>query len=199
MKNENEIKEGIIIRAATVDDAESLLNIYGYYVENSSLSFEYSVPSVEEFKKRIKDTLRFYPYLVVQTHDGEVIGYAYASALNTRPAYSWNAVLSIYLNKDRRRAGIGRQLYTKMEEILKAQGFVKSIVHLTLPVDEYSDYNSKQFHEHMGFELVGQLDNTGYKFGRWYSIIYMDKQIATPLDNMPMPCSFDEVRKDFGL
>ena len=136
MKNENEIKEDIIIRAATVEDAESLLDIYGYYVENSSLSFEYNVPSVEKFKKRIKDTLGFYPYLVAQSQGGEVIGYAYASAINPRPAYSWNAVLSIYLNKDRRRAGIGRQLYTKIEEILKAQGFVKSIVHLTLPVDE---------------------------------------------------------------
>ncbi len=200
MKNEHNTKGNeIIIRTATVDDAQSLLDIYGYYVENSSLSFEYAVPTVEEFRSRIASTLEFYPYLVAQSGDGEVIGYAYASCLNPRAAYSWNAVLSIYLKKDARRCGIGRRLYTKLEELLVAQGFVKSIVHLTLPVDEYSDFNSKQFHEHMGFRLVGQLDNTGYKFGRWYSIIYMDKQIAEPRVPVAMPRPFDEIRAEFDL
>ena len=137
--------------------------------------------------------------MAVSEKDGEIVGYAYASPINPRPAYSWNAVLSIYVKKDMRRSGIGRRLYTALEEILKAQNFVKSIVHLTLPVDSYSDHNSLQFHERMGFSFVGQLDNTGYKFGRWYHVVYMDKQIAKPLDNMPDVLPFCEVRERFGL
>jgi phosphinothricin acetyltransferase len=55
----------ITIRTATVADAEKLLAIYAPYVENTAITFEYTVPSVEEFAERIKNTLADYPYLAV--------------------------------------------------------------------------------------------------------------------------------------
>ena len=42
-----------IVRTATADDAERLLEIYGYYVEKTAISFEYDVPSIAEFRNRI--------------------------------------------------------------------------------------------------------------------------------------------------
>ena len=65
----------IRIRSAAVEDAESLLEIYAYYVSNTAISFECEVPSVEEFRKRIARTLEKYPYLVAE-EDGAVRGYA---------------------------------------------------------------------------------------------------------------------------
>lgn len=188
----------INIRVATLDDAQDILNIYSYYVEHSSLTFEYDVPTLEEFKGRISKTLEFYPYLVAEL-DGEIIGYAYAGRFHPRAAYAWDAEMSIYLKKDVRGRGIGKNLYLLLENILKEQHIIKTIAHITLPVDEYSDFNSMQFHEHMGYHLAGRIDYLGYKFGRWYTGTYMDKLIGTPLDNMPEVCSFNEVRDKFGL
>nr|MBO6294637.1 GNAT family N-acetyltransferase [Schwartzia sp. (in: firmicutes)] len=68
------------IRSAIVDDAEQLLAIYAYYVEHTAISFEYDVPSVQEFRSRIENILKAYPYLVVE-ENGKIQGYAYAHPL----------------------------------------------------------------------------------------------------------------------
>ena len=75
--------ENIVIRSASVNDAEALLNIYAYYVENTAITFEYDVPTLEEFTHRIENTLKKYPYLVAEK-DGEILGYAYAGVFKDR-------------------------------------------------------------------------------------------------------------------
>ena len=56
----------VIIRPASPEDAEALLSIYAPYVKHTAITFEYEVPSVEEFRKRIAHTLQHYPYLVAE-------------------------------------------------------------------------------------------------------------------------------------
>lgn len=188
----------IRIRTAKVEDAEKLLDIYSFYIKNTAVTFEYEVPSVEEFQKRIRHILEHYPYLVAEA-DSEIIGYAYAGRLRSRAAFAWDVEMSIYLKKDMRRAGAGHQLYALMEEILKEQGVVNAVSLITKPTDEYSDFNSVQFHEKMGYAHAGELKDCGYKFGRWYTLLYMDKQIGSPMENMQPVRDFDEIRDKFKL
>ena len=61
------------IHVAQEQDAEELLSIYEGYVRNTAITFEYDVPSVEEFRRRIRYTLEKYPYLVA-VEDGKIIG-----------------------------------------------------------------------------------------------------------------------------
>ena len=100
----------VIIREARPKDAERLLEIYAYYVENTAISFEYDVPALSEFQERIKNTLKHYPYLVIE-REGRIQGYAYAGALGERAAYSRSCELSVYLDRSARRCGLGRHLY----------------------------------------------------------------------------------------
>lgn len=188
----------IKIRTATVEDAAKLLEIYRYYIEETAVTFEYEVPSVEEFQGRIRHVLEHYPYLVAE-EDGEIIGYSYADRLRPRAAFGWDVEMTVYLNHDMRRGGLGCRLYTLMEEILREQGVVNAVSLITKPTDEYSDFNSVQFHEKMGYKHVGELKDCGYKFNRWYTLLYMDKQIGTPQENMPPIKDFNEVREKFGL
>lgn len=190
--------ENVTIRTASVNDANNLLEIYGYYVEKTAVTFEYDVPTLEEFQNRISHTLEKYPYLVAESQEG-ILGYAYAGRYHPRAAFAWSAEMAIYLKKDIRQKGIGRKLYTRLEEILKEQGVVKTVAHITMPIDEYSDFNSRQFHEKMGYRLTGKFENIGYKFGRWYSTIWMDKMIGELRENMVDVKLFEEVREKFGL
>lgn len=190
--------ENVTIRTASVNDANDLLEIYGYYVEKTAVTFEYDVPTLEEFQNRICHTLEKYPYLVAESQEG-ILGYAYAGRYHPRAAFAWSAEMAIYLKKDIRQKGIGRKLYTRLEEILKEQGVVKTVAHITMPIDEYSDFNSRQFHEKMGYRLTGKFENIGYKFGRWYSTIWMDKMIGELRENMVDVKLFEEVREKFGL
>ena len=100
----------IKIREATIDDAARLVEIYSYYVLNTAVSFEYEVPSVEEFTERMKNVMKKYPYLVA-VKDDYVVGYVYAGTYSPRDAYSWTVANSIYVDKDYRRQGIGSLMY----------------------------------------------------------------------------------------
>ena len=122
----------IKIRTATPEDAEALAAIYAPYVENTSITFEYTVPSVKEFAERIRHTLARYPYLVAEK-SGIPIGYAYASAFKGRAAYNWSVETSIYISQDVRSSGVGSLLYQKLEEYLTAQHICNVCACITYP------------------------------------------------------------------
>ena len=171
--------ENMIIRTATANDAEAILNIYAYYVENTAITFEYDVPTLEEFTHRIENTLKKYPYLVAEK-DGEILGYAYAGVFKDRAAYDWSAETTIYLKQDAVKCGIGRMLYEALEKEMKKRGFLNLYACIGYPIDddEYLTKNSAEFHAHLGFETVGEFHKCGYKFGRWYNMIWMEKIIG---------------------
>ena len=168
----------IIIRTASDQDAPKLLEIYEYYVKNTAITFEFKVPTLEEFEKRITTTLQNYPYLVAEA-DGEIAGYAYAGRFRTRAAYDWSVETSIYLSGKYQRLGLGRMLYEKLEDILCKQNVINLYAGVADPVeeDEYLTRNSEQFHEAMGYKTVARFQKSGSKFGRWYNLIIMEKII----------------------
>ena len=176
--NTSNISE-IKIRPVTVNDAQKLLEIYAPYVENTAVTFEYTVPSVSEFENRILNTLRHYPYILACI-DGHPVGYAYAGALNTRAAYAHSAELSVYVRTDCRGRKIGSLLYRRMEKELLLRG----VTHLYACVayaentDCYLDNSSVMFHRDRGFEAVGHFTGCGIKFGRSYDVLWFQKIIG---------------------
>lgn len=169
----------ILIRTAQVTDAEDILNIYAYYVEQTAISFEIDVPTIEEFRQRIANTLQKYPYLVI-LEDDKIMGYAYAGPFIRRAAYDHCAEMTIYLAHEARKRGLGRMLYSALESALKEMGILNLYACIGYPVveDEYLTMNSVEFHGHLGYRLVGEFQNCGHKFGRWYSMVWMEKLIG---------------------
>ena len=160
-----------MIRIATLEDIPSILEIYAPYVERSTATFEYDVPCTKEFTQRfLKYTARF-PWLVWE-EQGRVLGYAYASAPFERAAYRWCAEPSVYLRPEAKGLGIGRKLYTALEEILKKLGYQTSLALVTSENEA-----SIAFHEKMGYRICGTFDRCGYKFGRWLSLVWMEKRL----------------------
>ena len=167
------------IRLARPEDAKNLLEIYAYYVKETAISFETEVPSVEEFKFRIEEILKKYPYIVA-CYDDEILGYAYLHPFVGRKAYELSAETTIYLNPDKKKMGIGKKLYSVLEDIAKAQNITNlySCIGYVDKEDEYLNNNSAEFHEHMGYRMVGKFENCGHKFDRWYHMIWMEKIIG---------------------
>ena len=87
------------IRPAKVDDAAALLRIYAYYVENTAVTFEYDVPTEDEFARRIAAISEKYPYLVLED-GGELMGYAYAGVFKDRAAYDWAVETTVYVRRE---------------------------------------------------------------------------------------------------
>lgn len=182
----------IRIRTATLDDAQQLLDIYTPYVINTAITFEYDVPSLEEFQNRIRNTLQKYPYIVAES-SGEILGYAYTGPFVGRAAYSWGAETSIYIRDDSRKMGIGKKLYDMIEKISRAQNIFNLNACIGYPEEEdaHLTRNSVEFHAHLGFRMVGTFHKCGYKFGTWYHMVWMEKMLgehpAVPAPVIPFP------------
>lgn len=168
------------IRIARPEDAEAVRGIYAPYVMNTAVTFDYEVPDAAEFGSRIANTLKSYPYLVA-VENGRVVGYTYAAQFRHKAAYQHDVEVSIYLDKDRRREGIGRQLYRELEKRLLRQNvflLYGCITATDRTDDEHLTRDSIHFHEKMGYKLTGRHNLCGYKFGKWYDALWMEKVIA---------------------
>ena len=192
--------KGIRIRVAEESDAGKLLAIYAPYVEQTAITFEYEVPSVEEFRQRICNTRKKYPYIVAET-EGKIAGYAYAGPFHERAAYDWAVEMSIYVDKDRKGQGIGRKLYETMEMLLKKQNILNlnACIACTEVEDEYLTNASVHYHAHLGYRMVGEFKQCGYKFHRWYNMVWMEKHIGEHVTDQPPVIAFSKLLKDNAL
>ena len=263
---------GFTLREATLDDAAALQKIYAYYVLHTAVSFEYTPPSVSEFRARMAAILGHYPYLVIEapqdaseehcpaqscaeksdapqscaeecsamasvpptsgrdsarsesirsestgsedtqskearcekasygekrTRPRQIVGYAYAHTLINRAAYDWSCELTIYLDPNFKGRGLGKAIYEEIEIRLKKQGLLNLYSCIGIPTipegDEYLSFASQHFHERMGFTLVGTFAYSGYKFNRFYHMIWMQKLLGSHQDGAA-PCLNPPVR-----
>jgi len=160
------------IRIAKEADLPQILAIYGPYVANTTASFEYDVPTLESFTERFRGITAQFPWLVWE-EDGVILGYAYASAPFSRAAYRWCAEPSIYLRPEAKGRGIGRALYTALEQILRLQGYQVSYAIITS-----ENQDSVAFHRAMGYTYLADFPKCGFKHGRWQGITWMEKRLS---------------------
>ena len=187
----------VLLRIATVEDAARLVEIYDGYVLNTGATFETEAPTKEEFAKRMEEVLQMYPYLVAEM-DGEIVGYAYAHRYRERAAFDWTVEVSIYVEESHKKHGVGRKLYTKLEELLKLQGITNLYACVAEPngEDPHLTMASPIFHKKMGYDLVGRHNEAGYKFGRWYNALVFEKFINDHTENMKPVIPFTEIKYD---
>lgn len=181
------------IRLATRADAERMRTVYAPYVQDTAISFEYDVPSAEEFGLRVERTLRRYPWLLVEDEGGDCLGYAYASPLIDRRAYDWVCEVSLYVRQDVRGRGLGRRLYSELADVLASQGVVTLYSCVAVPREEDDRLTeaSLRFHERVGFCVIGRFERSGFKFGTWYDMVWMERGIQerpkSPRPFVPLP------------
>ena len=167
------------IRFPNDNDPRILLNIYAQYI-NTPVTFEYALPTVQEFSDRIAEISRFYPYLVCEENN-RIIGYAYAHRHMQREAYQWGAELSVYLDQSFHSRGAGKKLYNTLIEILKLQGIRTVYGIVVVP-----NMKSESLHKTLGFKIAGTCHNAGYKAGKWWDVMWFEKNIAG-YDSAPEP------------
>lgn len=176
-----------MIRPASEKDAASSLKIYAQYI-NTAITFEYTLPTEQEFARRIAEIHAEYPYLVCE-EAGRLIGYAYAHRQKERAAYQWNVELSIYLDRCATSKGVGHRLYAALIELLSVQGIKTVYGNVTLP-----NLKSERLHETFGFRRLGIYRHAGYKCGAWHDVVCFEKALSPyrpdpkpviPMDEIP--------------
>ena len=153
-----------MLRAVTENDAAEIIKIYEPHVTNSHVSFELIAPSEKDMRARIQEYTRTFPWYVWE-EGNKVVAYAYASTYRTRAAYQWNAEVSVYVDQQNAKKGVGRKLYEALISDMKKRGYINLYAVIALPNEA-----SIKFHEAMGFDYLGVYKNVGYKLGKWHDV-----------------------------
>lgn len=160
------------LRLATPDDATAILAIYAPIVRDTAISFELVPPEPHEMARRIAAVQDLAPWVVAEV-EGAVRAYAYATEFRARPAYRWTLETAVYVAAGARGRGLGRSLYARLLELLRAQGFLQAVGGITLP-----NPASVRLHESLGFRSVGTFPDVGFKLGAWHAVGFWAKDLA---------------------
>jgi L-amino acid N-acyltransferase YncA len=169
------------IRNASSADLPVITEIYRDSVLTGTASYEISPPDLAEMTVRHAGIVeRDYPYIVAEADDGTLLGYAYASAFRTRPAYRWLVEDSIYLAREAQGKGIGKALLRDLLVRCEALGFRQMVA-----VIGGASPASIAVHRSLGFELTGTLKGTGFKHGKWLDTALMQIALGEGKDTEP--------------
>ena len=171
----------ILLRNAVPTDIPAITRIYEDSVLNGTASYEITAPDESEMLSRVLAiTEKGYPYVAAQDAEGLLLGYAYASAFRTRPAYRWLVEDSIYLSPLARGRGLGKMLLQELIDRCTALGFrqMAAVIGGASPA-------SAGLHSALGFEMVGTMKGTGFKHGQWLDTIFMQRELGEGTASSP--------------
>ena len=156
------------IRPCESKDIAAICDIYNYYVENTTITFEEVALSVADMSDRVTAYMQDYPWLVCEDND-ELVGYAYATRWQSRCAYRKTVEVSVYVRHDLSGRGYGRALYAELFDAISGRCHA-AVAGIALPNAE-----SVSLHEKFGFEKVAHFREVGRKFGNWIDVGYWQR------------------------
>jgi|SRR5262245_24031257 len=164
----------ILVRDATELDMMAIQVIYSHYVLQGLATFEEDPPSVDELLSRRESVLKVgLPYLAAEI-DGQLVGYAYATAYRPRAAYRHTIEDSVYVAPGRGGRGVGTALLNEL--IVRCT--VGPWRQMLAVIGHSGNTASIALHRRMGFRLVGTLTSVGFKLGQWIDTVLMQRPLG---------------------
>lgn len=162
----------IKIRPYQLEDANAILEIINYNILNSTALYDYQPRSLENQISIFQDKLSEGFPVLVAIHDEIVVGFGYYSEFRFREAYKFTVEHSVYSHPNHIGKGIGKQILESLIHLAKAEK-----LHTMIGVIDSENKNSIVFHEKFGFEIVGYIKESGFKFDRWLDSVFMQKML----------------------
>lgn len=162
------LKMSIEIRSYTENDCQAILEIINYNILNSTALYDYNIRTLDQQKAIFEDKLaKNFPIIVVVENE-IVVGFGYYSEFRFREAYKFTVEHSVYAHQNHQGKGIGKLLLTELIRLAKIQN-----LHTMIGVIDSENVGSINFHEKFGFDKVGFIKDSGYKFDRWLHSVFM--------------------------
>jgi L-amino acid N-acyltransferase YncA len=169
------------VRPASPQDAAACVAIYRPYVENTAISWEIDVPTVDEMATRIAGLRATHEWLVLERED-RIVGFAYGQPLKRLATFQWSAETGIYMHVGHHRTGGGRELYTRLLHRLTERGYRQAFAGITQP-----NAASNGFHRSFGFQDAGLYRRAEWKHNCWHDIAWMQLDLVGPADQNAPP------------
>lgn len=158
----------IKIRPAVFTDLDTILEIINHQILNSTSIYDYEPRDFETHKLWFEDKLaNDLPVIVAETENG-TIGYATYGTFRHKIGYRFTVEHSVYVADEFLGKGVGKLLLAELIQLATKQKY-----HTMIGVIDSENKGSIDFHQKFGFETVGVIKESGYKFDRWLSSVFM--------------------------
>ena len=163
----------IKLRTYTIADCIAILAIINEAIMTSTALYDYHPRTLEQQIGIFEDKISKGFPIIVATINHEVVGFGYYSEFRFREAYKFTVEHSVYADKKHIGKGVGNVLLTELIQLAKAQK-----MHTMIGVIDSENINSITFHEKFGFEKVGYIKESGFKFDKWLDSVFMQKILS---------------------
>jgi L-amino acid N-acyltransferase YncA len=167
------VSSPLVIRVATLDDAEEIRAIYNLEVESSTVTFDLRGRTLEEQRDWISDRSGAHAVVVAIDPEGTLVGFGSLSPYRDRAAYVTTVEDSVYVHRDHQGQGVGRLVLAELCSRATAHGFHSMIARVVGGHEA-----SIALHTALGFGIVGHEREVGRKFGRWLDVIVMQRLLT---------------------
>lgn len=158
----------ITIRPAVFSDLDTILEIINHQILNSASIYDYEPHDFEEQKLWFEKKLDQNFPVIVAEYDNSPIGYATYGTFREKIGYRHTVEHSVYVADLFIGKGAGNLLLAELIQIAKIQK-----VHTMIGVIDSENQGSIYFHKKHGFEIVGTIKESGYKFDRWLNSVFV--------------------------
>ncbi len=162
----------IKIRHYRTEDAQAILDIINYNILNSTALYDYEPRSLESQIALFDAKLEKGFPIIVATENDVVVGFGYYSEFRFREAYKFTVEHSVYAHPNHIGKGIGKMIMNSLLDLASVQK-----LHTMIGVIDSENQSSIDFHKKFGFEIVGTIKDSGFKFDRWLHSVFMQKMI----------------------
>jgi len=160
----------ISVRPATGDDAEAIRVIWNHIIRDTYATFNDREKSLSDIREAIAARRADGHAFLVAECEGRVAGFAAYARFRRGPGYRHTMEHTIHLDVSFRGCGAGRALMAALEDHARARG-VRSMIAAITGVNDVG----QAFHAALGYERVACIPQAGFKAGRWFDLILMQK------------------------
>lgn len=160
------------IRTFRKQDWASVSRIYAEGIATGIATFETEVPSFDVWNEKFIKNCR-----LVAIINNEVVGFAVISQVSKRKVYKGVAEVTIYIDKNQRGKGIGKQLLNTLIIESEKEGF------WTLQAGIFLENKASiKLHEKCGFRIIGIREKIGKLKGKWHDNHFLERRSKSVKD-----------------
>jgi phosphinothricin acetyltransferase len=151
---------------------DQITRIFNYYVKNEFAAYNEDVVDSEFLNRMMSE--KDYPKYIVEFQEGQIVGFGFAFKYHQGSVFNKTLKLAYFIEKEHTNKGIGISLLEKLESDCGKLKIENLLVHIC-SLNEAS----LNFHRKYGFKECGRFKNIGYKFGKYFDDVWMQKNIKT--------------------
>ncbi len=151
---------------------QEILDIINYNILNSTALYDYEPRTLSQQTAIFEDKLSKGFPIIVAIQDEKLVGFGYYSEFRFREAYKYTVEHSVYVHPNHTGKGIGKLILNQLIELAQKQN-----LHTMIGVIDSENQSSIEFHKQFGFEIVGHIKESGFKFNRWLHSVFMQKML----------------------